>query len=316
MLLDRFGKPHTSTLPANPARRADVLRELRARVTCGDARLLEAAQFYCDWPLALELYRHRLEREGQSAALLSRVGLAALRIGALETARCCSTRVGFLDPEERGGRQLQRELSQWEPWRRRFPETSPADLASARLRLEPLGPHHWGDLWWQYQDPEIPRLCCLPVFRDQSEWQRWLGLEYGHRGTFMFAVLEQHWGFAGVVSLMLHRRVGFLYYWLGRDFRGCGLAREAVARLLSTAGERWGMHACYAKVFDHNAASRRLLSHTGFRQLGLKLQAPHSNQCLYRWGAERSLAEEHSELHQLFADMRCQLRLLPRVLPV
>src|SRR5690242_9819231 len=99
MLLDRFGKPHASTLPANPARRAGVLRELRARVASGDAGLVEAAQFYCDWPLALELYRHRLEREGQSAALVSRVGLAALRIGALETARCCSTRVGLLDPE-------------------------------------------------------------------------------------------------------------------------------------------------------------------------------------------------------------------------
>ncbi|HEU4576834.1 MAG TPA: GNAT family N-acetyltransferase [Polyangiaceae bacterium] len=315
MLVDTHGLPLPPSWWQPSATRVDALRELRARSVPFDPGVLEAAAYYCDWPLVRELYLRRLEREQACAAHHAALGLALLREGDVERARQCSIRAALLDPRERGGQRLQWELSEWEPWRRALPALPREPRSAQRLRLELLGPHHWQDLLWHYDDADISRLCGWPRFSYYTEWRAWLEREYAARDLVMFAVLENTWGFCGVVSLIRHRQLGLVYYWLGREFRGRGLAAEAVRCLLALSRELWGLRSCYANVFAENEPSRRLLERLGFELEGVALLPPHEHELVYRLGPPQSAAASHAELSFLLHQMRSDRRLRPRLAP-
>jgi RimJ/RimL family protein N-acetyltransferase len=57
-------------------------------------------------------------------------------------------------------------------------------------------------------------------------------------------------------------------YWLGRTFRGRGLATEAVRGALGWADAAWGKRAVVASHFADNAASARVLDKAGFLYTG------------------------------------------------
>ena len=83
------------------------------------------------------------------------------------------------------------------------------------LFLEPLGHQHAGDFAWQYYDPAIAELCCLPRFETEEQWHQWLHTHQHYADHIMFGIQHQDWGFIGCVGLVLHQGVGFFYYWLG-----------------------------------------------------------------------------------------------------
>lgn len=292
--------------------RAQALAELKDP-NPADSDGLAAAMYYCDWQRVADGYRNRLSRSDEHAPDHSRLGLALLRQGAIEQARECCIRAALRAPDEPSVRQLQWELREWELMAGWIPELPQAARRTERLRLDLLGPHHWEDLLWQYQDPQIAALCCLPRFQSYRHFRDWLASEYGRGDVLMFAVVEHGTGFGGVVALIRHRGVGFVYYWLGRELRGRGLAMEAVSCLLAMAGRLWGLRACYAKVYDFNQPSRRLLSRLGFDELPMVPEAPHQDELLYRLGCPQSDRETNSELRTLLADMRSDVRVRPWV---
>ena len=315
MLIDPHGLPLPPSWWQPRATRVDALRDLRARSAPFDPGVLEAASYYCDWPLVRELYQGRLERGDVCAAHHAALGLALLRQGDVDGARECSIRAALLDPRELGGQRLHWELGEWEPWRRSLPALPRGPRSSRRLRLELLGPHHWQDLLWQYEAGDISRLCGWPRFRCYSHWRAWLEREYACGDLVMFAVLESTWGFCGVVSLVLHRDVGLVYYWLGQEFRGQGLAAEAVGCLLALGRELWGLRGCYANVFAENEPSRRLLERLGFELEAVAPLPPHEDELIYRLGPVQSTAATHAELSVLFRQMRSDRRLRPCLAP-
>ena len=111
--------------------------------------------------------------------------------------------------------------AQLQAWRG-FVDARAPPIEDETLRLEPLGHHHCADFAWQYWDPDIARLCCLPVFADDAAWHRWLDECWGYGDQRLYAVLHRDWGFVGSVSLTLHEDLGFFYYWIGSRFPGAG----------------------------------------------------------------------------------------------
>ena len=200
--------------------------------------------------------------------------------------------------------ELVSELRSWQAWRRHFPPPP----RSGALTLEPLAHHHARDFAWQYGDPSIAELCCLPLFADALDWHGWLAERWREGRRLLYAVLHDDWGFIGCVSLTLHRDLGFFYYWLGRDFQGRGFGPRAGQLLLDLAQRAYGLRGCYAKAFDYNLRSRRGLDKMGFTGLGMRGAGDDCNQVFYRRGPPQSRRRTIDELHCLLENMDASVR--------
>jgi [ribosomal protein S5]-alanine N-acetyltransferase len=82
-----------------------------------------------------------------------------------------------------------------------------------------------------------------------------------------------------------------LGYWVDVARQGRGVATAAVAAVLRVAFEGLGLHRVQAGTLVHNHASRRVLAHNGFYEIGL---APRYLDIAGRW-------QDHV-LHQVLAD--------------
>ena len=203
--------------------------------------------------------------------------------------------------------ELVAELRAWLAWRRHFPAPS----RSGALTLEPLAHHHARDFAWQYGDPSIAELCCLPVFADALDWHRWLAGLWREGRRLLYAVLHDGWGFIGCVSLTLHRGLGFFYYWLGKNFQGQGFGPCAGGLLLDLGQRAYGLRGCYAKAFDYNLRSRRGLEKMGFTELGMRGAGEDCDQVFYRRGPPQGRRHTADELHRLLDSMDASVRPAP-----
>lgn len=177
---------------------------------------------------------------------------------------------------------------------------------SKHLRLEPLSFHHADEYIWQYWDQSIAELCCLPEITSKQEWCDWMAYQQTLDDQTNFAVLHESFGFVGVVSLIVHRGVGFFYFWIGKDFQRKGFGTDAVRLLLEIGEKYFGITCCYAKVFEHNIASQNVMIKLGFKRLGINAAVPHDNEQLYYLGEDKPDRIQYSELHQLLCDMNSE----------
>jgi RimJ/RimL family protein N-acetyltransferase len=260
--------------------------------------LLALATTWRDLPLVLEVGANLEQRDELDAN--AALGLMAARhaLGEGESARDLAWRWQLLAPRDRRFADAHRELANWLEWRAGLPRIERDDL-----RLEPLGHQHLEDFAWQYHAPDIRELCRMPEFRETGQWHAWLDGLYGLGDELPLAILQVDQGFVGCVHLVRAGEIGFLYYWLGADFRGQGLATRAVSLLLEAAA-RMGLVTCYAKVFEYNAPSRRMLERLGFVGLGIHAAPPDVAELFYRLGDPAPRRRVVGELHELMARMR------------
>ncbi len=176
--------------------------------------------------------------------------------------------------------------------------------AAPELSLEPLSYHHCEEFLWQYWDPKIAELCCLPEMNTPDEWRDWFNMQLGFDDQTCHAVYHKEYGFVGVVSLIMHEQVGFIYYWLGKDFQAKGLGSKAAKLLMQMAIDIYGLDTCYAKVFTHNLASQQLLLKLGFKPMPFQAVAPFENETFFYWGEQKSDKEQAFELAELFIKMQ------------
>ncbi len=177
---------------------------------------------------------------------------------------------------------------------------------SSKLTLEPLACHHLDEFFWQYWDPDIAELCCLPTFENNQQWYDWLKYQQSLSDQTNYAVRHKIYGFIGIVSLVVHRQVGFFYFWIGKDFQGMGFGTDAVSLLLELGREQHKINCCYAKVFEHNIASQKAMHKLGFKRLSFNAAPPWENEQLYYSGKIKSETEQCTELQQLFTDMNSE----------
>ena len=316
MLVDARGRalPEViSSSPAGPRRNEAVtqLREAMQRPGEDLDGLLQTAMLYCDWASVHELASELRQTSPHCVDVYVSLGTACLHEGFFEEARRHAAMAMLCNPWAPEAQRIQCEVEHWEQQRRRFPLIPLHLRQRGALHLELLAPHHLADFLWQYDDPDIPRLCCLPHFASADEWLSWLGHEYSLTDQLTFATLHCDWGFVGVVSLVLHRNVGFVYYWVGQDFRGRGLASAGTSLLLDLAAVHWGMHTCYAKVFEENLPSIRVLEKLGFTRTRIQPIPDEAPELVLRRGIPTTRELETAELRQLLFDMNHPMRLPP-----
>lgn len=175
---------------------------------------------------------------------------------------------------------------------------------SAFLSLEPLNFHHGQEFLWQYHDPRIAELCCLPYLDNLTDWNHWQSDQGLYDDQTTLAVWHRDWGFIGVVSLAIHDDVGFFYYWMGNDFQNQGLGTQAASLLLDMGKECFGLRCCYAKVYEHNLSSQKAMEKIGFSRLPFNTAEPDNLEYLYYYGPVCSAEDNLREIYLLFQKMQ------------
>lgn len=72
-----------------------------------------------------------------------------------------------------------------------------------------------------------------------------------------------------------------LGYWLGEPFWNQGIMTEAVRAMVNYAFENFKLIRIYARVFEFNVASMRVLEKAGFQKEAINKKAVYKNQTLY-----------------------------------
>lgn len=72
-----------------------------------------------------------------------------------------------------------------------------------------------------------------------------------------------------------------LGYWLGEPFWNKGIMTEAVQAMVDYAFNNFKLIRIYARVFDFNEASMRVLQKAGFQKEAINRKAVYKNQTLY-----------------------------------
>jgi RimJ/RimL family protein N-acetyltransferase len=145
-------------------------------------------------------------------------------------------------------------------------------LRTERLRLTPVTVQNAGTLWNVLQQPDLRSYQELPnvgaaAFTEMVS-KRPKVLRRGISGRFEWLVyVNRVRKPVGWVSLRVAERdleTGEIGYSIVRDFRGRGIATEAVRALLDEAFTQGGLTRINAFCLPENAASRRLLARLSF----------------------------------------------------
>jgi ribosomal-protein-alanine N-acetyltransferase len=146
-------------------------------------------------------------------------------------------------------------------------------LRTERLRLTPVTIQNAGTLWTVLQQPGLRTYQELPnvgaaAFTDMVA-KRPKVLRTGTSGRFEWLVyMHRVRKPVGWVSLRIADRdlaTGEIGYSIVRDFRGRGIASEAVRALIDMAFSEGGLTRVNAYCVPANMPSRRLLERLGFR---------------------------------------------------
>lgn len=150
-------------------------------------------------------------------------------------------------------------------------------LRTQRLRLVPVTIENAGSLWNVLQQPDLRTYQDLPsvgaaAFNEMVS-KRPKQLQAGAIGRFEWLVfMERIRKPVGWVSLRIAERdvtTGEIGYSIVRDFRGRGVATEAVQAMLDEAFAQANLGRINAYCVPENSASRRVLKRLGFREDGL-----------------------------------------------
>ena len=185
---------------------------------------------------------------------------------------------------------------------------------NSSLNLAPLAEHHSGEFLSQYWDPDIATLCCLPQFEGIEHWFDWLENQRTIPNQTTYAIEHQVWGFIGCVCLLVHQGMGFLYYWIGKNFQGQGFAAQAVTIALNNARKFNKLTHCFAKVYEENTSSKKVLQKLNFQRLPVNACEPYQNEELYYCGEQISPEQQCEKLHCLFDVMGTVTRVATPIL--
>lgn len=150
-------------------------------------------------------------------------------------------------------------------------------IRTDRLRLTPVTVQNAGTLWNVLQQPDLRTYQELPnvgaaAFADMVA-KRPKVLRAGTSGRFEWLVyMHRVRKPVGWVSLRIAERdlaTGEIGYSIVRDFRGRGIAHEAVRALLDEAFTEGGLTRVNAYCLPENMPSRRLLERLGFSGEGI-----------------------------------------------
>lgn len=150
-------------------------------------------------------------------------------------------------------------------------------MRTPRLRLIPVTVQNAGALWNVLQQPDLRLYQDLPSVGSAAFTEmvakRPKKLQPGATGRFEWLVhMTRVRKPVGWVSLRIAEReaqAGEIGYSIVREYRGRGVATEAVRMLIDEAFDEGGLARLNAYCVPENAASRRLLDRLGFKYEGI-----------------------------------------------
>ncbi|MDK2913602.1 MAG: [ribosomal protein S5]-alanine N-acetyltransferase [Thermococcaceae archaeon] len=124
--------------------------------------------------------------------------------------------------------------------------------------------------WLWYNDRDVRRYLSHPeaifFYEDEMEWYESLRREK-HKER-VFSVIENSSeslvGFVGLHQIDMYNRHAELGYFISKEFWGRGYATEAVRLALLYAFNWLNLRKVYARVYESNLASIRVLEKNGF----------------------------------------------------
>jgi len=150
-------------------------------------------------------------------------------------------------------------------------------IATARLQLVPVTAENSDHLWSVLQKPDLREYQDLPDV-DRTQFRRMVAarprnLVPGSWGRFEWLLyLEDVTEPVGWASLRIAERAtnaGEVGYSIVREYRGRGIASEALRAIVDEAFHKLQMRKVRAYCVPDNAASRRVLANVGFEEDGV-----------------------------------------------
>ncbi len=231
------------------------------------------------WPVAEEVFSFLVELSDENIAALSNLALVYSQLGELDMASRLLDRVLALDPECEISAQQKTILDNLQQqndallWNLR--------TTDGELCLQPLSHLDARAFYYQYRDPNIAALTRLPDFENQDMLVEWIEKERTVENKATFAIVHQHYGFIGVVSLRYHDGAGYFYFWVGSDFQNRGFGQHAT-KLLFEHTKKLGVETVYTSAYKDNVRSRHALLKCGFEQLDISAREPDEQLNFYR----------------------------------
>lgn len=150
-------------------------------------------------------------------------------------------------------------------------------ILTERLRLIPVTAENADALWNVLQKPDLRDYQDLPDV-DRAQFKRTVAarsrqLQPGSWGRFEWLLylegIEEPVGWASLRIPERSTSTAEVGYSVLREYRGRGIATEALRALVVEAFERLGMRRVRAYCVPDNAASRRVLANAGFAEDGV-----------------------------------------------
>jgi len=150
-------------------------------------------------------------------------------------------------------------------------------IVTERLRLVPVTLENADELWSVLQKPDLREYQDLPDV-DRAQFRRMVAarphiLRAGSWGRFEWLLyiegIETAVGWASFRIAERSTSTGEIGYSVVREYRGRGLATEAVRGIVSEAFSRLDMRKVRAYCVPENVASRRVLAGVGFEEDGV-----------------------------------------------
>ncbi|WP_144395264.1 GNAT family N-acetyltransferase [Pleionea sediminis] len=135
------------------------------------------------------------------------------------------------------------------------------------MKLVPLKPQHILGYYKQYQDPEMIKLLDGEVLDSQCEVSQFINESIENPSEHDFAIIKNR-RFLGIIGIdvLENGKYACIYYWLGQEFRGKGIATSAI-KIMTSYAKNLKVEKLYAFVWPHNRPSISLLIGNGFVRL-------------------------------------------------
>ncbi len=263
------------------------------------------------WGLAKAIFQMCLYFYGEQAPIWHNYGLCEFESGNWEEAHSAFERALVCQPDDEKVQAIKQQVENLQEHHNQLNWFFPELAQDEELRLHPLGRHHARAFFYQYRDPQIGIMTHLPELNDLESVETFIQSQEKDPKRAIYAVLHQHWGFIGVVSMSYARDAGYFYYWIGTDYQNNRFGQRA-ARLLFQQAKALGLTKLFTSVYEFNARSQHGLEKTGFERMDCRAREPDDRELFYRRHLSSNCQQEDdlSQFLQLLEDTESPIRLI------
>lgn len=117
-----------------------------------------------------------------------------------------------------------------------------------------------------------------------TDAQQFIGMVAAEDPQMSFAI-EYNGHFAGMISLIrqpdVYRKSAEIGFWIGEEYWGKKIVSISTQKLIDYAMKNLDLNRIFARVFEYNTASMKVLKNNGFIEEGVSIDAVYKNNQFY-----------------------------------